>query len=263
MRMRHPIRIALLTCLVTAGCAEFMAPVGQPDEAAFAARKDKAERLTRDGDLAKALVQWKVLETLNGDDPELARKRRAGQFVILRPTGDGERIPLTIADSDPDAGWIALIVQGVGKTTRTLNSLEAGDSVHDLAGPLGMPSPIPEGRHVVVVDLAERSPGAGLLDRRPQAAKDVVDPEVFGVVVELIEVGDDRGQLRVLPVERPSHQRPDVAVEVLPQQSVQEEATDQAGGAGDQGRARLPALFRQAGGPDGGLHAGLFLDLHA
>jgi ferredoxin--NADP+ reductase len=81
----------------------------------------------------------------------VARKRRAGQFVILRPTSDGERIPLTIADSDAETGWIALIVQGVGKTTRTLNLLGAGDTVHDLAGPLGMASPIPEGRHVAVV----------------------------------------------------------------------------------------------------------------
>ncbi|MCL1599352.1 MAG: sulfide/dihydroorotate dehydrogenase-like FAD/NAD-binding protein [Actinomycetia bacterium] len=83
--------------------------------------------------------------------PKVARKRKAGQFVIIRVTGTGERIPLTIVDSDPDEGWISLIVQGIGKTTRTLNELEAGDSVHDLAGPLGMPSEIDEyGRAVVI-----------------------------------------------------------------------------------------------------------------
>lgn len=83
--------------------------------------------------------------------PKVARKRRAGQFVIIRVTANGERIPLTIADADPVAGWIALIVQGVGKTTRTMNRLEAGADVHDLAGPLGMPSEIPEGRSAVVI----------------------------------------------------------------------------------------------------------------
>ncbi len=83
--------------------------------------------------------------------PKVARKRKAGQFVIIRVTGTGERIPLTIMDSNPDDGWISLIVQGVGKTTRTLNELETGDSVHDLAGPLGMPSEIHEyGRAVVI-----------------------------------------------------------------------------------------------------------------
>jgi ferredoxin--NADP+ reductase len=83
--------------------------------------------------------------------PRVARKRRAGQFVIVRVTANGERIPLTIADADPRAGWIALIVQGVGKTTRTLNRLEIGDTIHDLAGPLGMPSEIPEHRTAVVI----------------------------------------------------------------------------------------------------------------
>jgi len=83
--------------------------------------------------------------------PKVARKRRAGQFVIVRVTDNGERIPLTIADADPEAGWIALIVQGVGKTTRTLNQLQVGDTLHDLAGPLGMPSEIHEYGTVVVV----------------------------------------------------------------------------------------------------------------
>jgi len=83
--------------------------------------------------------------------PKVARKRRAGQFVIIRVTGKGERIPLTIVDSDPEAGWISLIVQGVGKTTRTLNQLEAGDVVHDLAGPLGMASEIEKFGTAVVI----------------------------------------------------------------------------------------------------------------
>jgi ferredoxin--NADP+ reductase len=83
--------------------------------------------------------------------PRVARKRRAGQFVIVRVTGNGERMPLTIADADPEAGWIALIVQGVGKTTRTFNHLEVGDTINDLAGPLGMPSEIDQHHTAVVV----------------------------------------------------------------------------------------------------------------
>ena len=74
--------------------------------------------------------------------PRIARKHRAGQFVIVRVTETGERIPLTIAEADSEAGTITLIVQGVGKTTRMLNDLGPGDSVADVAGPLGMPSDV-------------------------------------------------------------------------------------------------------------------------
>jgi ferredoxin--NADP+ reductase len=74
--------------------------------------------------------------------PKIARKRKPGQFVILRVSEHGERIPLTIADSDPEAGTITLIVQGVGKTTQRLNAKEAGDEIPDVAGPLGTPSHI-------------------------------------------------------------------------------------------------------------------------
>jgi len=74
--------------------------------------------------------------------PVIASKRKAGQFVILRVHEEGERIPLTIADSDAAAGTITLIVQGIGKTTRSLNLLKAGDRIRDLVGPLGKPSHI-------------------------------------------------------------------------------------------------------------------------
>ncbi len=83
------------------------------------------------------------------DAPKVARKRRAGQFVIVRVAEGGERIPLTIADSGE--GWIALIVQAVGKTTTLLNRLDTGDHILDLAGPLGVPSDIDNFGTVVVV----------------------------------------------------------------------------------------------------------------
>lgn len=81
--------------------------------------------------------------------PLIARKQRPGQFVIVRVHPRGERIPLTIADADAET--ITLIVQGVGKTTRLLNSLEAGQSVLDVVGPLGRPSEIRRYGTVVVL----------------------------------------------------------------------------------------------------------------
>lgn len=83
--------------------------------------------------------------------PKVARKHRAGQFVIVRVSPDGERIPLTIAASNPEAGLITLVVQAVGKTTSVMNALEAGDEILDLAGPLGTPSEVDRFGTVVVV----------------------------------------------------------------------------------------------------------------
>jgi ferredoxin--NADP+ reductase len=74
--------------------------------------------------------------------PRIARKQRPGQFVILRVKEHGERIPLTIKSSDPAAGTITIVVQAVGKTTSLLNSLETGDAILDVVGPLGRPSEI-------------------------------------------------------------------------------------------------------------------------
>src|SRR5262249_52704444 len=83
--------------------------------------------------------------------PRIARKRRAGQFVIVRVYARGERIPLTIADGDPERGTITLIVQGVGKTTRLMNLLGPGDSLLDVVGPLGKPSEVKDYGTVVVI----------------------------------------------------------------------------------------------------------------
>jgi ferredoxin--NADP+ reductase len=74
--------------------------------------------------------------------PKIAYKRKAGQFVIIRIKEGGERIPLTIADSNTDEGTITIIVQGIGKTTRELNEKKTGDFILDVVGPLGKPSHI-------------------------------------------------------------------------------------------------------------------------
>jgi ferredoxin--NADP+ reductase len=83
--------------------------------------------------------------------PRIAAKRKAGQFVIVRLKEGGERIPLTIVDSNKADGTITLIVQGVGKSTREMNQLKTGDSILDLVGPLGKPSPIDFYGNVLVI----------------------------------------------------------------------------------------------------------------
>jgi ferredoxin--NADP+ reductase len=83
--------------------------------------------------------------------PRIARKRQAGQFVILRVHERGERIPITIADSDATRGDITIVVQGIGKTTRLLNSLDTGDAIRDVVGPLGRPSEIARYGSVCVI----------------------------------------------------------------------------------------------------------------
>ena len=82
---------------------------------------------------------------------DIARKRRAGQFIILRTSDLGERIPLTIADANAEEGWIELVVQVVGKTTKSLSLLDAGDSIYDLVGPLGRPTHIEMYGTVVII----------------------------------------------------------------------------------------------------------------
>ena len=69
--------------------------------------------------------------------PMIARSRRAGHFVIVRADENGERIPLTIADSDVKSGTITLVVQAVGVSTRKICALESGECLTDVVGPLG------------------------------------------------------------------------------------------------------------------------------
>ncbi len=83
--------------------------------------------------------------------PDIARKRMAGQFIIMRTSDVGERIPLTIADADAEKGTIELIVQVVGKSTKELSKFEAGDELRDFVGPLGRPTHIELFGTVVIV----------------------------------------------------------------------------------------------------------------
>lgn len=84
--------------------------------------------------------------------PLIAEASDPGQFVILRLHEKGERIPLTIADTDLDKGTVTIVVQSAGKSTMQLNQdFSEGDEIHDLAGPLGNPSEIDHYGNVVVI----------------------------------------------------------------------------------------------------------------
>lgn len=83
--------------------------------------------------------------------PYIARHHQAGNFVVLRIDEKGERIPLTIADSDSEKGTITLLFQKIGKTTEKLGKLRAGKFIRDVAGPLGHATPIKDYGHCVLV----------------------------------------------------------------------------------------------------------------
>ncbi len=102
-------------------------------------------RIVRKQTLAPTITRFEI------DAPFIARKRKAGNFVMIRVENNGERIPLTIADGDPATGTITLIVQAIGKTTKLLCSKHAGEDVLDVVGPLGNPTPIEHIGHVVCV----------------------------------------------------------------------------------------------------------------
>ena len=83
--------------------------------------------------------------------PLVAKKAKAGQFIILRVDGDGERIPLTVAGCDQEKGTVTIIFQIVGATTEKLNHKNEGESIEDFVGPLGMPTEIERLKKVCVI----------------------------------------------------------------------------------------------------------------
>ena len=96
--------------------------------------------------------------------PFIAKKAKAGQFIILRVNETGERIPLTIADYDREKGTVTIIFQKVGKTTLLLDTLNVGDAILDFIGPLGKASELEGYKRVAVI-----GGGAGCAIAYPQA----------------------------------------------------------------------------------------------
>lgn len=111
------------------------------------------------------------------DAPHVARKAEPGQFIILRVSAEGERIPLTIADFDREKGSVTIIFQEVGATTQALGSLNEGECLHDFVGPLGKASELEGLKKVAVV-----GGGLGCAIAYPQAKK----LHEMGVEVDLI-----------------------------------------------------------------------------
>lgn len=91
-------------------------------------------KIIRKRTLAPNITEMRV------EAPRVARSARPGQFVIVRTDAHGERIPLTICDYNPEEGWVTIVTQTVGNSSRKINELEEGEAFLDFAGPLGRPS---------------------------------------------------------------------------------------------------------------------------
>ncbi len=102
-------------------------------------------RILEKQDLTPVIHLWKV------EAPRVARKAQAGQFIILHHGEEGERIPLTIADWDREAGTVTVVFMEVGASTQKFAQLKAGDAIDDFVGPLGKPTEIEKYGTVVCV----------------------------------------------------------------------------------------------------------------
>jgi ferredoxin--NADP+ reductase len=101
--------------------------------------------------LQKKLIREPDIFYYKLDAPLIAKKAKPGQFVIIRLSKGGERIPLSLADIDPDEGTISLIVMSVGKTTYEMSTFHSGEDILDVCGPLGQPTHIEKVGRVVLV----------------------------------------------------------------------------------------------------------------
>lgn len=115
-------------------------------------------RITEKRSLSSAVMLMKV------DAPDIAKRVKAGQFIILRVDEKGERIPLTVADNDPVTGEVTIMFQVAGATTRLLSMKEKGDYLADFVGPLGVPTHYDGATKVCVV-----GGGVGCAIAYPQA----------------------------------------------------------------------------------------------
>jgi len=169
--------------------------------------------------------------------PLIARERKPGQFIILQvDDAIGERIPLTIADADPQQGTITLIFQTVGRTTHLLAEKAVGDSVPALLGPLGQPTHIARVGHVVCVGggigvaplhpIAQAMKAAGNKVTVIMGARNrellIMEEEMRRLADDLIVVTDDGSYGRKALVTQPLKElceqtpKPDMAVIIGP-----------------------------------------------
>lgn len=168
--------------------------------------------------------------------PNIARERKAGQFIILQQGGDfSERIPLTIADADKEKGSITIVFQAVGQATHHLALLEVGDSIENVLGPLGHPTTIKKYGKVVCVaggvGVAPMHPIAQALKEAGNEVKIIIGARTKDLIIleeemkkladELIVVTDDGSYGRKALVTEPLKEiceewKPDLAVAIGP-----------------------------------------------
>jgi len=147
-------------------------------------------RITAREDLAS------VTKLLKVEAPDVARKAKAGQFVVVCVNERGERIPLTIAEYDRESGEVTIVFQEVGKTTKLLGTMGVGDELASFAGPLGHPTEIEDYGTVVCV-----GGGAGIAVVYPIAQ--ALKQKMRSVSNELIVCTDDGSQGRKALVTEP------------------------------------------------------------
>jgi|SRR5690554_5339562 ferredoxin--NADP+ reductase len=168
--------------------------------------------------------------------PNIARERKAGQFVIVQQGGDyAERIPLTIADADAQEGSITLVFQAVGEATHRLATLEAGDAIENVLGPLGKPTHIERYGKVVCVGggvgVAPMHPIAQAMKQAGNEVKIVIgarnkdlvilEDEMQAIADELVVCTDDGSYGRKALVTEPLKElcenwKPDLVVAIGP-----------------------------------------------
>jgi ferredoxin/flavodoxin---NADP+ reductase len=129
--------------------------------------------------------------------PVLARKVRAGQFLIIRLDENGERVPMTFSDWSAEEGWIRFIAMRVGKTTHQLSHLEVGDDIADVVGPLGRPTEVGGLGRVAVVGGGVGAAVAYPVARAMAEAGDDVTVILGARNAELLILEDE---LRALPL---------------------------------------------------------------
>jgi ferredoxin/flavodoxin---NADP+ reductase len=129
--------------------------------------------------------------------PVLARKARAGQFLMIRLDEAGERVPMTFSDWSAEEGWIRFIAMRVGKTTHQLSHLEAGDAIADVVGPLGHPTEVGSLGRVAVVGGGVGASVAYPVARAMAEAGDEVTVILGARNSELLILEDE---LRALPL---------------------------------------------------------------
>ncbi len=130
--------------------------------------------------------------------PLIASKRKAGQFVMVRVDEKAERIPLTIADADPQTGTITLVVQEVGFSTAKMARMQIGQKLEDLVGPLGLPTHIERfGRVVIVgggIGIAPAHPIAQAMKRAENQVYTILGARHCGLIImeeEMKKVSDE------------------------------------------------------------------------